>query len=222
MDGNRRWARRHAFKTVFEGHSRGADRLVEVCHWCEEVGIKYLTVYAFSTENWKRSAEEINGIFKLMHRLFEEQIDECLEIGLRVKILGNRSMLSEDGRETVEKVEELTKDCKKMTLFIALSYGGRDEIVRAARAAAEDVRAGRLLCRDLDEEKFGLYLDTGDAPDVDLVIRTGGQKRLSNFLPWQTVYSEFYFTEVLWPDFTRRMFDKALQYYDQVQINRGK
>lgn len=222
MDGNRRWAKRNMLKSVLEGHKSGAYKLLDVCGWCQDVNIPYLSVYAFSTENWERSNYEVDGLFQLMQNFFREELENCIEHGIRIKIMGNRSLLKEDALKTIERVEELTSRCEKLTVCIALSYGGRDEIIRAVKVCCEDIRLGRLKSEAIDEDVFRSYLDTDNIPDMDMVIRTGGNHRLSNFFPWQTAYAELYFLDTLWPDFSREMFDEALKYYESVTINKGK
>ena len=221
MDGNRRWARQHMFASVMRGHEKGVDTFIDLCEWCENAGIPYLTVYAFSTENWKRSQEEVSDLFKLMRRFFTNEIGRCIRMGVKVRCLGNFERLSEEDRQVIHDAEEATKDCGKLSLQIALSYGGRDEIIRAAAAFARDVRDGRAEA-DLTEDVFGQYLYTAGIPDMDLVIRTGGDRRLSNFFPWQTTYADLYFTDVLWPDFSEELLGDALDYYRSVRINKGK
>lgn len=222
MDGNRRWAREHLFESVMRGHERGVDTFIDLCEWCENADIPYLTVYAFSTENWNRSQEEVKDLFSLMRRFFTEEIHRCVEMGVRVKVVGNFERLGEDDRKVLRDAEEITKNCAKLRLQIALSYGGRDEIVRAAAAFAADCASGRRRAEDLTDELFETYLDTAGIPDIDLVIRTGGEARLSNFFPWQTTYSELYFTDTLWPDFSEELLGEALDYYSKVKINKGK
>ncbi|MEE3419796.1 MAG: polyprenyl diphosphate synthase [Lachnospiraceae bacterium] len=222
MDGNRRWARQHMFKSVMRGHEAGVDTFVDLCEWCENADIPYLTVYAFSTENWKRSQEEVSDLFKLMRRFFTEEIHTCIEKGVGVHVVGNLSPLSLEDIEVVRNAERVTQDCHKLYLQIAMSYGGRDEIIRAIQSYASDVLAGKEKPADLTEEIFSSYLDTKDVPDIDLVIRTGGEQRLSNFFPWQTTYADLYFTDVLWPDFTEEELGRALDYYEHVKINKGK
>ncbi|MCQ2435550.1 MAG: polyprenyl diphosphate synthase [Clostridia bacterium] len=222
MDGNRRWAKVHALASAFDGHRTGGYRMIDTCEWCEDLGIDYLTVYAFSTENWTRSQEEVEGLFRLMEKLFVEQIDRCVEKDVKVLITGNLSMLSERSLQTVEKVKSMTAHCKRLTLNIALSYGGRDEIVRGVQSCVRDVIDGKMSVDDITEKSFGAHLDSAGLPDMDLVIRTGGQHRLSNFFPWLTVYSEMFFTDVLWPDFSKELLIEALDYYASVQINNGK
>ena len=222
MDGNRRWARKHMFASVMRGHEAGVDTFIDLCEWCENAGIPYLTVYAFSTENWKRSQEEVGDLFRLMRRFFVDEIGRCIEKGVRVVVIGNLGLLSEEDRQVIRDAEKVTEHCEKLYLQIALSYGGRDEIVRAVRSFAEDLTEGRITAEELTEERFGEYLDTRGVPDMDLVIRTGGEQRLSNFFPWQTTYADLYFTDTLWPDFSEKELSKALEYYDSVTINKGK
>ena len=222
MDGNRRWARAHMLDSVMKGHEKGVDTFIDLCKWCEEAGIPYLTVYAFSTENWNRSQQEVSSLFRLMERFFREEVATCIERDIRMVIVGDLTRLDASARATVERTMEMTKDCRTLTCFVAISYGGRDEIVRAAKAFAADVQQGKADPADLTEERFGDYLDTAGVPDMDLVIRTGGNSRLSNFFPWQTVYAELVFTDTLWPDFSREELTKILADYERVQINKGK
>ena len=222
MDGNRRWARAHMLESVMRGHEKGVDTFIDICKWCEEEDIPYLTVYAFSTENWNRSEQEVSSLFALMERFFREEVGTCIERDIRMVIVGDLSRLEPGARETVRRTMEMTKDCKTLTCQVAISYGGRDEILRAARRYAEDVRDGKADPSALTEDQFEQYLDTAGVPDIDFVIRTGGNRRLSNFFPWQTVYSEIWFTDTLWPDFTKEELRKALDYYERIQINKGK
>ena len=222
MDGNRRWAKQHMFTSVMRGHEKGVDTFIDLCEWCENAGIPFLTVYAFSTENWKRSQQEVSDLFKLMRRFFVEEIHRCIEMGVSVHCVGNFDMMTQEDRQVIRNAEEVTKDGKILYLQIALSYGGRDEILRAVSRYAEDVRQGRSGEAPLTEEEFERYLYTAGVPDIDLVIRTGGDHRLSNFFPWQTTYADLYFTDVLWPDFSEALLGEALDYYSQVKINKGK
>lgn len=223
MDGNRRWAEIHGLQP-FQGHDKGADVFVDTCDWCGHAGIDYLTVYAFSTENWKRAPTEIQHIFGLLERFFQAKIEYCLENEIRIKIIGERTRFDRKILSIIENVENRTKKCEKLKVQIALSYGGRDEIVRAVKMIAKDISANKLTVQEISEECFESYLDTAGIPDVDLLIRTGGaeNRRLSNFLPWQTVYSELYFSELLWPEFTKEEFDRALIYYHSVKRKLGK
>ena len=222
MDGNRRWAKKHMLTSVIKGHEMGVNTYIDACKWAKAAGIPYVTVYAFSTENWNRAREEVAGLFKLMGKFYLERIDECLEEGMRMIFIGDRTLVAPEDRETMRKIEETTAHCDKLTVLVALSYGGRDEIVRAVRAYTEKVRAGQADPDKLTEEEFSSYLDTAGYPDMDLVIRTGGNRRLSNFFPWQTTYAEIYFTDVLWPDFSQKDLQEALDYYEQIQINKGR
>ena len=228
MDGNRRWARRHMLTSVMKGHEKGVDTFIDLCKWCQEAGIRYLTVYAFWTENWNRSQEEVTSLFKLMENFFVNEVQTCLERDIRMVIVGDKTRLAPEDRETVRKTEEMTAHCKSLICQVAISYGGRDEILRAVKSYARGLlekQAGgneTVLPEDLTEDIFESYLDTAGVPDMDLVIRTGGNRRLSNFFPWQTTYAEIWFTDVLWPDFSQKDLKEALDYYEQIQINKGK
>ncbi len=222
MDGNRRWARRHGLRSLVNGHEEGAEKLIELCAWCIGEGIPFLSVYAFSTENWNRAAEEVEGLMRLMKTLFAEKLHVCEGKGIRVRIAGNRALLPGDVRKVVESAEERTRTNAALTLQIALSYGGRDEIVRAAQSLCRDAAEGRLAPEALDEALFAARLDTAGMPDIDLVVRTGGQSRLSNFFPWQSIYAELYFTDALWPDFSREMFLDAIGRFGSAAANHGR
>ncbi len=222
MDGNRRWAKKHQLQTVLKGHEAGADTMFDLAEWCVLEDIPYLTVYAFSTENWNRSQEEVSGLFGLMENAFAKQIGRCEENGIRLRIIGNLERLDEKALRIVNNAESRTAAGRRLTLQVALSYGGRNELVRAVRGMAREVAQGVLHPDDIQEETFERYLDTVGAPDIDLVVRTGGQHRLSNFFPWQTVYAEMVFLDTLWPDFSRKDLSKVLAHYQQVQINKGK
>ena len=212
MDGNGRWAKaRHLPRLM--GHKAGADALDRVMHYCKDAGIRYLTVYAFSTENWKRSAEEVSGLMTLLSTYIKSKEKELVEKGVRFRVIGRRSDLSEKLQAEIAALEEKTKG-GDFTLVVALSYGGRDEIVRAALRFAREYKEGAA-----PEAAFGRCLDTADIPDPDFIIRTSGEQRLSNFLLWQAAYAEFYFTDVLWPDFDEAELDKAIAAY-QVRDRR--
>ena len=218
MDGNGRWAKAH-HKPRLAGHKAGADALDRVMHYCKEVGIEYLTVYAFSTENWKRSEEEVSGLMKLLSAFIKSKEKTLVREGVRFRVIGRRTDLSAKLQKEIAALEERTKD-GGFTLVVALSYGGRDEIVRAVErylrrgqetaAPAGPVTMAGESSPHLSEADFSACLDTADIPDPDLIIRTSGELRLSNFLLWQAAYAEFYFTDVLWPDFDRAEFDKAI------------
>ena len=205
MDGNGRWAEARRLPRLM-GHRAGADALDRVMHYCREAGIRYLTVYAFSTENWKRSEDEVSGLMKLLAHFVTTKADELVRNGVRFRAIGRRNDLSEKLRGQIAALEERTKG-GDFTLLVALSYGGRAEIVDAVNAA---LQAGET---SLTEESFASYLYAPDIPDPDLIIRTSGELRTSNFLLWESAYSEYYFTDVLWPDFDRAEFDKAIAAY---------
>jgi len=208
MDGNGRWAEKRHLPRLM-GHRAGAEALDRCLHFCKAAGIRYLTVYAFSTENWKRSAEEVGGLMKLLSTYIHTKEKELIANGIRFRVIGRRTDLSEKLRGEIAALEEKTKD-GEFTLVVALSYGGRDEIVRAAAKWARDAAADGA---PLTEAEFARFLDTADIPDPDLIIRTSGEQRTSNFLLWQSAYAEYYFTETLWPDFDQAAFDKALAAY---------
>ncbi len=225
MDGNRRWARQHRLRSLLLGHEQGAKTFIDACGWCIDEQIPHLTVYAFSTENWNRAQEEVDGLMRLVKTLFVDQIDLCMEKNIRIRVVGNRTLLPPDVLAAVLSAEERTAKNTALSVQIALSYGGRDEILRAARALCREAASGNIAAGDidgLDEAAFAARLDTAGVPDIDLVIRTGGQQRLSNFFPWQTVYAELYFLDVLWPDFTRDMLRDALARYRAATMNQGK
>jgi len=223
MDGNRRWAKTHKLE-LYQGHNMGAENFGNVCDWCLQSKIKYLTVYAFSTENWQRSEKEIRHLFTLLEKYFLDEKLSCVEKGVRIKIIGERSRFDSRTLSIIRDIETATRHCENLYVQIALSYGGRDEILRATKKIAAEISGGKLKTEDLTEEIFAAYLDTAGVPDIDLVIRTGGaeNRRLSNFLPWQTVYAELFFSDLLWPEFNREEFDRALQYYQTVKRKLGK
>lgn len=222
MDGNRRWAKRNKKLSSLSGHEEGAKRFGDLLKWCIKENIPYLTVYAFSTENFNRSQEEVSGLFNLFHKFFCSHLDECIKEGIKILFIGDRNLLSDSSQNIIIETEKRTSNCDKLVVQIALAYGGRDEIVRGLRKIAEEVKENCLDISDINEELFSNYLDTRGIPDVDLIIRTGGNKRLSNFLPWQSIYSEIIFTDTLWPDFSYEELKDAILYYRDIQINKGK
>lgn len=223
MDGNRRWARAHRIE-LYQGHNKGAENFGHVCDWCLQENVPFLTVYAFSTENWRRTDKEISHLFGLLEKYFLEEKARCVEKGVRITIIGERSRFDARINAIIRDIETATAHCENLRVQIALSYGGRDEIVRAAKKAALDIAAGKISADSLTEDAFENYLDTAGVPDIDLVIRTGGaeNRRLSNFLPWQSVYAELFFSDLLWPEFTREEFARALEYYRAVKRKLGK
>lgn len=220
MDGNGRWAKKRMMPRNY-GHAQGAKALEDICENCDKLGIKYLTVYAFSTENWKRSVEEVSGIMNLFRKYLVNSVERSNNANMKVNIIGRRDRLDEDILAKIDELEKSTANNTGLCFNIAINYGGRDEIVRAVSEIAEKVKAGELKTEDIDEARFSSYLDTRDIPDPDLLIRTSGEERLSNFLLWQLAYSEFYFTDVLWPDFDMEALVDAVRYYNKRERRFG-
>lgn len=213
LDGNGRWAKKRGMPRSF-GHVKGCENLEDICEVAKELGVKYLTVYAFSTENWKRSKEEVDGLMKL----FRNYLKKCIKISqknnMRVKVIGDITGFDSDIQESIEKLEDFSKDFTDLHFQIALNYGSRDEITRAVNRMLEDQKAGKLET-PVSENTISGYLDTAGIPDPDLMIRTSGELRLSNYLLWQLAYSEFYFTDVPWPDFKKEELVKAIEKYNE-------
>jgi undecaprenyl diphosphate synthase len=201
MDGNGRWAQARGRPRLF-GHHAGARRVRDVVEACPELGIKYLTIFAFSTENWKRTQVEVAGLMSLFRRYITREAQALKQRGVRVRFIGDRVRLDEKLVTLMDQLEEMTASNDLVNLTIALNYGGRDEVARATKRLAQDVAVGKLDPEDVDEETLPRYLDTYVLPDPDLVIRTSGEARISNFLLWQSAYSEYEFIDTLWPDFT--------------------
>ena len=214
LDGNGRWAKAKGMPRTY-GHVKGCANLETICDDVKDLGIKYLTVYAFSTENWKRSRDEVEALMKL----FRSYLKKCVKIAernkMRVKIIGDTSVFDEVIRERIHYLEEVSKDYDELYFQIALNYGSRDEITRGMRRMAQDASEGKLIPAQITEETIEGYLDTAGVPDPDLLIRTSGELRLSNFLLWQLAYTEFYFTEVPWPDFDKQELIRAIEKYNQ-------
>ena len=219
MDGNGRWAtRRGAPRTA--GHAAGAETFRRIATYCRDIGVRYLTVYAFSTENWKRPPEEIDAIMRLLERYLGEAIEKMERDGIRLRVLGDTGALSPGLRALIRETEGITNRLNAgFQANICLNYGGRAEIVRAARRWAERVQNGETA--ELDEARFGSLLYSAGIPDPDLLIRPGGEQRLSNFLLWQCAYSELYFTDTLWPDFDGKEIDRAIAAYRQRERRYG-
>lgn len=213
LDGNGRWAKKRGMPRSY-GHVKGCENLEDICEVAKELGVKYLTVYAFSTENWKRSKEEVDGLMKL----FRNYLKKCIKISqknnMRVKVIGDVSAFDPDIQESIAKLENFSKDFTELHFQIALNYGSRDEITRAVNRMLEDQKAGKLET-PVEEETISNYLDTAGIPDPDLMIRTSGELRLSNYLLWQLAYTEFYFNDVPWPDFKRDELVKAIEKYNE-------
>lgn len=212
MDGNGRWAKKRSLPRQV-GHRYGARTFRKITKYCEKIGIKCLTVYAFSTENWKRPQSEVDSLMALLKEYLEESLSDFKSENIKTRFIGDISPLSPEIRELIKKAEELTKDKTGLCLNIALNYGGREELTRAARSIAKEVAEGRLSPEDIGEELLQKYLYTAGQPDPDLIIRPSGEYRTSNFLLWQSAYSEYVFTDVLWPDFKPADLDKALREY---------
>ena len=210
LDGNGRWAKKRGLPRT-AGHAVGAENFRKIATYCKNIGIDYLTVYAFSTENWKRPPEEVKNIMKLLDKYLHEAIDPMERDHIKMRVLGDVSGLSPELQSLVHKTDVISNHYDGFQANICLNYGGRDEIVHAVRRYAEDLALGDAP--QLDEESFGNYMYSAGIPDPDLLIRPGGEKRISNFLLWQCAYSEFYFTDVLWPDFSTDELDKAIVEY---------
>lgn len=202
MDGNGRWAKNRGWPRLV-GHRRGAERVRQIVQACPELGVRWLTIYAFSTENWKRSTEEVLGLMALFGRYIENEADRLSAQGVRMRFIGGRERLEPKLQKLMSGIEARTAVNSLLNLTVAINYGGRDELARAASLMARDVLEGRLALADAGEAALEARLDTAGIPDPDLVIRTSGETRTSNFLPWQSAYAEYEFTPTLWPDFTR-------------------
>ena len=214
LDGNGRWAKAKGMPRTY-GHVKGCANLETICDDVKDLGIKYLTVYAFSTENWKRSRDEVEALMKLFRSYLKQIVKIADRNQLRVKIIGDTSVFDEVIRERIHYLEEVSKDYDELYFQIALNYGSRDEITRGMRRMAQDAAEGKLIPAQITEETIEGYLDTAGVPDPDLLIRTSGELRLSNFLLWQLAYTEFYFTEVPWPDFDKEELIRAIEKYNQ-------
>ena len=214
MDGNGRWAERRGLKRS-DGHRAGAKTLEDITDYCSKIGVKFLTVYAFSTENWKRDKAEVDAIMELIYEYMSNMENLIGGKDCRIRVIGDRSRLSDKLNAKILEVEDYTKDRTGPTLNIALNYGGRDEILRAARLAAQAVSEGKITADGIDEKYMSSLMYTGDNPEVDLIIRPSGEKRLSNFLLWQCAYSEFWFSNTCWPDFTPKHMRIAIAEYQK-------
>ena len=216
MDGNGRWAEKH-FLPRLAGHQAGTENLREIIKACVEFGVKYLTVYAFSTENWKRSPDEVSGLLKILAESLEKELGELHKQGVQLRHIGRLERLNAELSKKIREAMELTKNNQRLVLNIAWNYGGRDEIVYAV----EQVVKEGIKSNEVNEETISRHLFTANLPDPDLVIRTSGEMRTSNFLPWQTAYSEWYFTPILWPDFKKPELEKAIEAYNQRERRFG-
>ena len=221
MDGNGRWAAKRGMPRSF-GHKKGAERVKEVVQAAGELGVKYLTLYDFSTQNWQRSPDEVNDLMDLLRQYLKSELSELQKNGVRIVFIGEREMLPADIRSSMRRLEDDTKNNAKMTVCIALSYGSRQEILQAVRKIATLAKRGDIKPEEIDDKMFSDMLYTQEIPDPDLVIRTSGEQRLSNYLLWQVAYAEFYFSEVLWPDFDRAELEKIIENFNKRERRYGK
>ncbi len=212
MDGNGRWAQARGRPRLF-GHHAGARRVREIVESCPGLGVEYLTIFAFSTENWKRTQTEVAGLMNLFRRYIMKEMQEFVRYDVRVRFIGDRLRLEDKLRALMDEAEAMTSHCSGLNLTVAINYGGRDEVARATKRLAVDVAEGRLRPEDVDLETLPRYLDTCVLPDPDLVIRTSGEARISNFLLWQSAYAEYEFIDTLWPDFSAEIFAEVLSQY---------
>ncbi len=213
MDGNGRWAKKKHMPRGY-GHKAGAKVIEQICDDADKLGIKYLTVYAFSTENWKRSVEEVTGIMNLLRFYLKDSVERASKNNMRIRVIGDKNALDKDIQDLINDAEEKTKHFDGFNFTIALNYGGRDEIKRAVQKISSKVKNNELDPEMIDEQTISNELDTAELPDPDLLIRTSGELRLSNYLIWQLAYTEFYFTDVLWPDFDMNELKNAIKYYN--------
>ena len=220
MDGNGRWAKSKG-KERYEGHIEGVASVKASIKAARKRGVRYLTLYAFSTENWGRPQAEVDALMQLFCKSVTKETPELIEQGVRVQIIGRRDRFSEEVRERLLHIEDSTKEGDKLTLVLAFDYSSRDELVRATRTVADKVQRGELRSEQINDEVISAHLDTAGIPDPDLIIRTSGECRLSNFLLWQASYAEMYFPQTMWPDFREEEFDKALEVYAQRERRYG-
>lgn len=220
LDGNGRWAKKKGMPRNY-GHAQGSKNVERICEEAYRMGIKYLTVYAFSTENWSRPKKEVDTLMKLLRDYMKTCLKTADKNRMCVRVLGDKSRLDEDIRTRIAELEEATKNNDGLCFQIALNYGSRDEMIRAMRNLAKDCKEGKVEPENIDAQLFETYLDTHGIPDPDLLIRTSGEQRLSNYLLWQLAYAEFYFTDVLWPDFTKEDLEQAIVYYNSRERRYG-
>lgn len=214
LDGNGRWAKKR-FLPRNAGHAAGAKTVEKIIEDAHDIGIKYITMYAFSTENWNRPQDEVKALMKLLRNYLEDCIERANKNNMKVKVIGDKTRLDDDIIEKINQLEECSKNNQGINFIIALNYGSRDEMKRAVQKIAQDCKNGIINPEDISENLIGSYLDTAGIPDPDLLIRTSGEIRLSNYLLWQLAYTEFYFTDVLWPDFNKEELKKAIVKYNQ-------
>ena len=220
MDGNGRWATKRSLPRK-AGHKAGAEALERIIYAAKELGLEHLTVYAFSTENWKRSEEEVGAIMDILRFYLKNYFKKFVKDDIRMHVIGDKTRLDQDIQDAIEEIEALSKEKQGMTVHIALNYGGRDELRRAVGKIAQEVAEGRMAAADVTEDVITNALDTAGTPDPELMIRTSGEERISNFLLWQIAYSEFYFSDMLWPDFDKKELEKAIYYYQNRERRFG-
>lgn len=213
LDGNGRWAKKKLMPRNY-GHAQGSKNVEKICEEAYHMGVKYLTVYAFSTENWTRPQDEVDTLMKLLRSYMKDCLKTSSKNNMKVRILGDISKLNKDIKESILELEKASAENTGLNFQVALNYGGRDEIIRSIKKVAADVKSDKISLDDIDENSFKDYLDTKGIPDPDLLIRTSGEQRISNFLLWQMAYTEFYFTNTLWPDFDKNELRKAFEYYN--------
>lgn len=214
LDGNGRWAKAKGMPRNY-GHAQGSKNVEKICEEAWRMGIKYLTVYAFSTENWNRPQAEVDALMTLLRNYMKTCLKTAEKNDMKIRVIGDKTSLDDDIKNRIEELEEATKNNGGLNFTIALNYGSRDEMIRAARKMGQDCAEGRLKPEEITEEVFESYLDTAGIPDPDLLIRTSGEQRLSNYLLWQLAYTEFYFTDIPWPDFDKHELEKAIEQYNR-------
>lgn len=221
MDGNRRWAKLHNMPKIY-GHKKGAENVVKITRAMKESGVKYLTLYAFSTENWQRSDEEVKSLMQLLREYLDKEFKEIMENNVRIIFIGERNMLDADIQNKMKNIENESAENSALTLCVALSYGSRQEIVHAVKRAAQDIIDHKLNVADISVDKISQYLYTSDIPDPDILIRTSGEQRISNYLLWQLAYTELFFTDTLWPDFDKKELLSIIEKFNSRERRYGK
>ncbi|SFR91414.1 isoprenyl transferase [Anaeromicropila populeti] len=219
-DGNGRWAKKRFMPRNY-GHVQGARAVEKMCEDVYNMGVEYLTVYAFSTENWRRPTEEVDAIMKLLRNYLKDCLKRSEKNNMKVSVLGDKEMLSPDIKASIEELEQKSASNTGLKFQVALNYGGRDELLRAFKKMSEDLANNQFTVNEIDEKVISSYLDTKGIPDPDLLIRTSGEQRISNYLLWQLAYTEFYFADVLWPDFDNKELEKAIAYYNRRERRFG-
>jgi undecaprenyl diphosphate synthase len=220
LDGNGRWAKKRMMPRNY-GHLQGSKTVEKICEEAYDLGVQYLTVFAFSTENWKRSDDEVKALMKLLRTYLKDCLNTSSKNNMKVRVLGDVTGLTEDMQEQIKELELKSSRNTGLNLQVALNYGGRDEIIRAVKRMVQDCENNQLQLEEIEAATFEKYLDSYGIPDPDLLIRTSGEQRISNFLLWQLAYTEFYFTDVLWPDFSKEELEKAIDYYNSRERRYG-